>query len=164
LFCIVQELYPMTRERVLKGKSTDRRNSDITLGKRFQWACHSKAKTKFRYHLIPVEAILRPVFVVPEVRDSYNRNKPKSDDVFYMLDRVFFDRSGWRGESDVIMEEFEAETAEDERGYLLQRSLGNLPIRMNTTLTDFVKETVGDVDEDESNQIVEEINIYFDYE
>ena len=62
------------------------------------------------------------------------------------------------------MEEFEAETAEDERGYLLQRSLGNLPIRMNTTLTDFVKETVGDVDEDESNQIVEERNIYFDYE
>ena len=46
----------------------------------------------------------------------------------------------------------------------MQRSLGNLPIRMNTTLTDFVKETVGDVDEDESNQIVEERNIYFDYE
>ena len=165
LFCIVQELYPMvTRERVLKGKSRDRRSSDIILGKRFQWACQSKSKTKFSYHLIPVEAIIRPVFVVPEVRDSYNRNKPKIDDVFYMLDRVFFDRSGWRGESDVIMEEFEAETAEDERGYLLQRSLGNLPIRMNTALTDFVKETDGDVDEDESNQIEEERNIYFDYE
>ena len=165
LFCIVQELYPMTRERVLKGKSTDRRNSDITLGKRFQWACHSKAKTKFRYHLIPVEAILRPVFVVPEVRDSYNRNKPKSDDVFYMLDRVFFDKSGWRGESDVIMEEFEAETAEDERDYLFRRSLGNLPIRMSATLTDLEKGvTDGDVDEDENNQIGEETNIYFDYE
>ena len=155
----------MLKENTRKGKSRDRRNSDITLGKRFDWACHSKAKTKFRFHLIPVEAILRPVFVVPEVRDSYNRNKPKSDDVFYMLDRVFFDRSGWRGESDVIMEEFEAETAEDERDYLLQRSLGNLQIRKSTTLTDLANGRADvDVDEDESNQIEEERNIYFDYE
>ena len=172
LFCIVQELYPMgvTRERVLKEnnkkvKSRDRRSSDIILGKRFQWACQSKSKTKFSYHLIPVEAIIRPVFVVPEVRDSYNRNKPKIDDVFYMLDRVFFDRSGWRGESDVIMEEFEADTAEDERDYLFQRSLGNLQIRKSTTLTDLANgEADVDVDEDESNQIEEERNIYFDYE
>jgi hypothetical protein len=82
-----------------------------------------------------------------------------------MLDRVFFDRSGWRGESDVIMEEFEAETAEDERDYLFRRSLGNLPIRMSATLTDLEKGvTDGDVDEDENNQIEEETNIYFDYE
>ena len=63
------------------------------------------------------------------------------------------------------MEEFEAETAEDERDYLFRRSLGNLPIRMSATLTDLEKGvTDGDVDEDENNQIEEETNIYFDYE
>ena len=80
-----------------------------------------------------------------------------------MLDRVFFDRSGWNGEIDVIMEEFEAQTADDERDYLLQRSLRNLQIRKSFPPQDFEVD-VDDVDEDESNQKDKETNIYFDYE
>jgi len=167
LFCIVQELYPIAKKNLMKSKSKrskiKERSADILLGKPFQWACHPRIRTKFNFHLIPVEAILRPVFVVPEVSESYNRNKPKFDDVFYMLDRVFFDRSGWNGEIDVIMEEFEAQTADDERDYLLQRSLGNLQIRKGFPPQDFEK-YVDDVDEEESNPEDEETNIYFDYE
>jgi len=61
------------------------------------------------------------------------------------------------------MEEFEAQTADDERDYLLQRSLGNLQIRKSFPPQDFEVD-VDDVDEDESNQKDKETNIYFDYE
>ena len=54
------------------------------------------------------------------------------------------------------MYEFEAQTADDERDNLLQRSLGNLRIRKGIPPQDF--------EEDVDDVVEEETNIYFDYE
>ena len=47
LFCIVQELYPIAKKNLMKGKNKrtskiKERSADILLGKPFQWACHPR--------------------------------------------------------------------------------------------------------------------------
>jgi len=89
IMCLVQELILERSER-----NTMR---SLKLGEKYMWAADPNNPNEFKYLFVPVETILRPVMVIPE----YGRgklidiNRPKRTDRFYMIDRKFFDRSGW---------------------------------------------------------------------
>jgi len=89
IMCLVQELILERSER-----TTIR---SLKLGEKYMWAADPNNPNEFKYLFVPVETILRPVMVIPE----YGRgklidiNRPKRTDRFYMIDRKFFDRSGW---------------------------------------------------------------------
>jgi len=118
IFCLGQELYP--KSGIVKNKKTP------CLGKQFCWAAHPLSKTKFKYHLIPVESIIRIVLVVPTFKSSpYKSNKPKHDDTFHVLDRIFFDRTGW--DEDVVQEEFFVQSTAEQISFMARWSLGNIP-------------------------------------
>ena len=85
VFCLVQELFQVKRQL----------RSYYQLGTLFQWAADPRRNTSFLYRIIPVESILRPAFVVPVINNNYNANNPHINDKFFMLDRKYFDRSGW---------------------------------------------------------------------
>ena len=124
IFCLGQELYPM------KSKKAEKKiNKSTILGKQFCWAGHPLVKTKFKYHFIPVESIVRLVLVVPSFKDSssyINRNKPKPDDTFYLIDRIFFDRTGW--DEEVVQEEFFVKSTAEQIEFMARWSLGNIQV------------------------------------
>lgn len=66
-----------------------------TLGDVYQWASKQRNATVFDYDIVPVQAIVRPAFVVPVLRDGYNGLHSSYIDRFIVLDRKYFDRSGW---------------------------------------------------------------------
>ena len=66
-----------------------------TLGDVYQWASKQRNATVFDYDIVPVQAIVRPAFVVPVFRDGYNGLHSSYIDRFIVLDRKYFDRSGW---------------------------------------------------------------------
>ena len=47
------------------------------------------------YDIVPVQSIMRPLFVIPIFRDGYNLLNPNYLDRFIVLDRKYCDRSGW---------------------------------------------------------------------
>ena len=61
----------------------------------YQWASKQRNATMFDYDIVPVQAIVRPAFVVPVLRDGYNGLHSSYIDRFIVLDRKYFDRSGW---------------------------------------------------------------------
>jgi len=64
--------------------------SSLTLGfgQVFEWAAGQTPKS-FSYAIVPVESIIRPVFVVPIFREGYSELNPNYHDRFIGLDRVF---------------------------------------------------------------------------
>jgi len=74
-------------------KCSDTTNSTNTkLGELYEWASQNGA---YSYDIVPVQTILRPAFVIPIFRKGYNLLSPSHIDRFVVLDRKFFDRSGW---------------------------------------------------------------------
>ena len=65
------------------------------LGDVYQWTRKHHNATGFEYDIVPVQAIIRPAFVVPVLRDGYNGLHSSYIDRFIVLDRKYFDRSGW---------------------------------------------------------------------
>ena len=53
------------------------------------------------YDIVPDQSIMRPVFVIPIFRDGYNLLNPTYLDRFIVLDRKYFDRSGWDRDSQI---------------------------------------------------------------
>lgn len=78
---------------------------------------------KFLYQLIPIQTIVRPVFVVNSFwrngNDEYNVLHPSSLDSFYVLDIKYFDRSGMVEENDTEDIDHTLETTEGQLQYLL---------------------------------------------
>ena len=106
IICLAQEL--------ILDKN-DRLSGSLRLGTKYMWAANPFNPNEFKYLFLPVEAILRPVMVIPEYSKGrfIDINRPKRTDRFYMIDRNFFDRSGWPMENlseanDFIMEDNQA--------------------------------------------------------
>ena len=75
------------------------------------------------------DKIVRLVLVVPSFKDSssyINRNKPKPDDTFYLIDRIFFDRTGW--DDDVVQEEFFVKSTAEQIEFMARWNLGNIQV------------------------------------
>jgi len=107
LICLVQELILDPNNRVANS---------LQLGSKYMWAANPSNPNEFKYQFVPVETILRPVMVIPEYSKGklIDINRPKRSDRFYMIDRKFFDRSGWpvnnlANANDFIVEEKQAD-------------------------------------------------------
>jgi len=76
-------------------------NHGSILGEIYEFASDPEDRNQFRFDIVTVQSILRPAFVVPVFRKSYNPLSHSIDDRFWVLDRKFFDRSGWETSPDV---------------------------------------------------------------
>ena len=152
IMCLAQELYPVREV----GRNGQRVNK-LTLGRRFKWAGNPHNQQEFKYHFLSVETILRPAMVIP-VNTSYSDSKPTRNDVFYMLDRRFFDRSGWRVNVG-SEEDFIGGNMEEQVEYLRQNYL-NKDISVNHSSTNSIEleddeyrdDVMGFEFEDENNE------------
>ena len=91
ILLLVQLMYKMTEQ-----------NEIIThLGDVYQWASKLQRNISMDYDIVPVQSIMRPVFVIPIFRDGYNLLNPTYLDRFIVLDRKYFDRSGWDRDSQI---------------------------------------------------------------
>jgi len=70
-------------------------NHGSILGDIYEFASEPDNRNVFRFDIVSVQSILRPAFVVPVFRKSYNPLSHSAEDRFWVLDRRFFDRSGW---------------------------------------------------------------------
>ena len=121
IFCLIQELYPTKQGNV----------PNYQLGKIFEWAADPDNKHNFRYHVVPVESILRPWFVVPKIHRHYRTNRPSFHDFFYMLDSKFFDRCSDWNDQNSFPDNFVATKEQVES--LLDENMSRLCYRNNTS-------------------------------
>jgi len=91
------------------------------LGDIYQYASEPGHRTEFKFDIVPVQAILRPAFVVPVFREAYNTTHSKPEDKFWVLDRKFFDRSGWASDFDAN----ELQTPNQQEAYIQAHQIGN---------------------------------------
>jgi len=70
--------------------------TECLLGDTYQFAGDPENKALFNFDIVPVQSIIRPAFVVPIFSKEYNPVFHKGSDRFRVLDRMFFDRSGWQ--------------------------------------------------------------------
>ena len=79
----------------LMHQMTEQNEINTHLGDVYQWASKLKQNISMDYDIVPVQSIMRPLFVIPIFRDGYNLLNPNYLDRFIVLDRKYFDRSGW---------------------------------------------------------------------
>jgi len=71
--------------------------TECVLGDTYQFAGDPESKSHFYFDIVPVQSIIRPAFVVPIFNEEeYNTLWHRGSDRFRVLDRMFFDRSGWQ--------------------------------------------------------------------
>ena len=85
IMLLVQLMYKMNTHVDIK----------TNLGDVYQWARDARNDRAYEYDIVPVQSIIRPAFVIPVLREGYNGISPSYLDRFIVLDRKFFDRSGW---------------------------------------------------------------------
>ena len=78
----------------LMHQMTEQNEINTHLGDVYQWASKLKQNISMDYDIVPVQSIMRPLFVIPIFRDGYNLLNPTYLDRFIVLDRKYFDRSG----------------------------------------------------------------------
>ena len=66
---------------------------NVTIGECYTWAHEENNVTEFSYDLITVQSILRPEFVIPDFHNA--KKNSRYGDIFYVVDRKYFDRSEW---------------------------------------------------------------------
>ena len=144
MYCVVQEMYEIKNNRRKCNQPASTRGQ---LGKAFKWAADPNNDRLFKYHIIPVDSIVRPVFVIPELSEQYvyNDNKPNARNVFYVIDRPYFDRSGWRNNIHDRMENFVGNVSE-QREYLNAHNLGNILMEPNRYVSNLPQEHIRDGD------------------
>jgi len=87
----------------------------VGMGDVYEWAAGEDSSASYRYEIVSVQSVIRPVFVVPVFRDGYNQLNPNHLDRFIVLDRRYFDRSGWDVENHNVLT---FKDAKDQRDYL----------------------------------------------
>jgi len=92
------------------------------LGDIYAFASEPEDRNQFRFDIVTVQSILRPVFVVPVFRKSYNPLSHSHDDRFWVLDRKFFDRSGW--ETKMVAENLN--TVDKQGEYIARHQTANI--------------------------------------
>ena len=104
---------------------------NVTIGECYTWAHEENSVTEFSYDLITVQSILRPAFVVP---DFHNAKKNSSySDIFYVLDRKYFDRSEWEGPQ-VLSDRDYVYTIDQQNAYILaNQTLSTLTTKNKTS-------------------------------
>ena len=122
IICLAQEL--------ILDKN-DRLSGSLRLGTKYMWAANPFNPNEFKYLFLPVEAILRPVMVIPEYSKGrfIDINRPKRTDRFYMIDRNFFDRSGWPMENLSEANDFNME--DNQANYLRENYERNEDVNVN---------------------------------
>ena len=151
MFCLTQELIQVKRQI----------RSYYQLGTLFQWAADPRRNTSFLYRIIPVESILRPAFVVPVLSNNYNANNPHINDKFFMLDRKYFDRSGWWTNNTFGGHEEFFNTLRDQQGYIDRNFREHVRLNrnlINTRRTTANSERSGDEESSENDESMEENN------
>jgi len=74
--------------------------TECVLGDTYQFAGDPGNNVLFNFDIVPVQSIIRPAFVVPIFSKEYSPVFHKASDRFRVLDRMFFDRSGWQNNVD----------------------------------------------------------------
>jgi len=133
-------LQPKRDDRRKKPKQDE--DGQVMLGDAYVWdkvAGGPARRNKFVYQLIPIQTIVRPVFVANRfwctANDEYNVLRPNSaEDLFYVLDRKFFDRSGWEQltTSESNFGYSSLETTEEQRKYLISEQTEKSLLFSNT--------------------------------
>ena len=109
-------------------KKPTKESGDVMLGDVYVWDREVGPKgrgSRFIYQLIPIQTIVRPVFVANRFwstdKDEYNVLRPNIADIFHVLDRKFFDRSGWEQLTTTTASKdgHSLETTEELRNYLI---------------------------------------------
>jgi len=82
------------------GREITKKNHNGMLGDLYKWLPVNSRRTSssleyYRYDIVAVQSIIRPAFVIPIFREGYNPVHPNPLDRFIVLDRRYFDRSGW---------------------------------------------------------------------
>ena len=108
---------------LIKSERDNQRN--ISIGECYIWASSGIDRNSFSYDLITVQSIARPAFVIPGVGNAKSTTC-KHDDIFYVLDRSYFDRSGWEVRHTLNDEDF-VYTLQRQNDYIVanQTTLGN---------------------------------------
>ena len=76
-------------------KAHPKHERNVTIGACYTWA-HAEENDKiFSYDVITIQSIVRPAFVVPDFSNHSNLTNSHYGDIYYVLDRIYFDRSGW---------------------------------------------------------------------
>jgi hypothetical protein len=120
-------------------------NSGSVLGDTYQFAADPANKTQFNYDIVPVQSIIRPAFVVPVFTlEPYSPISNRASDRFRVLDRMFFDRSGWQENESPLNE---LETAEQRDSYIKKHQTGNRILKNSTN------NTVYGYDDDDDNDM-----------
>ena len=94
--------------------------TNLPIGDSYQWASTDPQRKAFSYDIITVQSILRPAFVIPDVR-NVKLTEAAYNDLFYVLDRKFFDRSGWEIRSHTLNENDYVHTREQQNDYILAK-------------------------------------------
>jgi len=92
--------------------------TESMLGDTYQFAGDPENKSHFNFDIVPVQSIIRPAFVVPIFTKEYNPVCHKGSDRFRVLDRMFFDRSGWQSNADCLNDRLE--TAAQRESYIVE--------------------------------------------
>ena len=94
--------------------------TNLPIGDSYQWASTDPQRKPFSYDIITVQSILRPAFVIPDVR-NVKLTEAAYNDLFYVLDRKFFDRSGWEIRSHTLNENDYVHNMEQQNDYILAK-------------------------------------------
>jgi len=119
-------------------------SSGSTLGNIYEFASDPNDKNLFRFDIITIQSILRPAFVVPVFRQSYNPLSHSSEDRFWVLDRSFFDRSGWETRKPSSEDE-DLNTAIKQKEYIKRHQTANRILNLDSSKTHVVQEDDNDV-------------------
>jgi len=103
--------------------------SGSAMGEIYEFASEPNDTNMFRFDIVTVQSILRPAFVVPVFRKSYNPLSHSAEDRFWVLDRRFFDRSGW--ETNTF--ENDLNTPHKQREYITNHQTANRILRSKDT-------------------------------
>lgn len=125
--------------------------SDCILGDTYEFAADPTNVMQFNFDIVPVQSIVRPAFVVPVFTKGYNQLNHSASDRFRVLDRMFFDRSGWQSTFNPSSDGLE--TAAQRESYIKEHQTGNRIFRNNNTL-------VSGTTQDNDFEDVEDDSIY----
>lgn len=116
---------------------------EAILGDLYMWTAGDTYQ--FYYDIVSVQCIMRPVFVVPLLREGYNQLNPSHLDRFVALDRSFFDRSGWEIENNSGIR---FEGPEDQEAFMLNQQTDARLFTKASSTQNNEEEKTGDDDYD----------------
>jgi len=128
---------------------------DNMLGDLYKWSTTGGGRhtlTEYVYDVVAVQSVIRPAFVIPIFREGYNILRPNELDRFMVLDRKFFDRSGWGlvNTSNVVVD-----SPTEQTDYLFRNQTA--ASMLNARLGSSVKENTINSEDDENEEDNEEV-------